>query len=158
MFSLNHKLIDTVHLIQVCLKFGLLKSLVVICERGDTEEFLTPIIKIWCYVLVYMQKDEIEKAQYFLLRALSYLQMALKRKLITGQPLPEEKFEEVVREISKWMFNSDNLHKLLLIEPAPTFEVVQLFFNPEVSTILNKINLFKGNIHIVTSLFEIDQG
>lgn len=74
---MDHSLIETGHLIQVCLKIGLLKSLVIICEKGDSEEFLTPIVKMWCYILVYLDRGEMEKAQYFLLRALSYLKMAL---------------------------------------------------------------------------------
>lgn len=34
----------------------------VICEGGDPEEFLTPVIKIWCYILVFIEKAEYENA------------------------------------------------------------------------------------------------
>ena len=62
--------------------------------------------------------------------------------MITGKALEYEKFEEVIKVISKWIYDEHNLHKLLIIEPAPTFEVLLMFFTPEVSVILNNINLF----------------
>jgi hypothetical protein len=43
-FSLDHSRVETSSLMQICLKCGLMKSLAIICENGDIEDILTPIV------------------------------------------------------------------------------------------------------------------
>ena len=51
-----------------------------------------------------------------------------------------------------WMFSAENLELLLLIEPAPSFEVLLVYLSPDISSILNNLRLFEGNDYIVINI------
>jgi len=60
-----------------------------------------------------------------------------------------KRFDEIIRQICSWIFKEDNIEKLLLLEPAASFEVLQLFFAPDISAILNTVPLFEKGQYIV---------
>lgn len=89
--SLDHTRIDTTQLIKVSLKQGLLLSLTIICSQGDAEEYLTPLVKLWSYILVLIDKQEFDQASYFMVRALTFIKMTMQRKTITGERIDNQK-------------------------------------------------------------------
>jgi len=69
------------------LKLGLLKSLAIICSKGDAEVFLTPVVKIWSVILLMIDKNDFVIARYYCLRLLALIKSALMRTDVLGRPL-----------------------------------------------------------------------
>ena len=80
-------------------------------------------------------------AQYFLLRVLTYIKMNFEKKLISGSQIPDKNFGQMVKTIMRWTWTEDNLLKMILISPAPTFEILLLFFDPKLENEVPKLQM-----------------
>ncbi|CAD8126614.1 unnamed protein product [Paramecium sonneborni] len=122
--SLDHKIIKSDQLIKICLKYGLMKSLAIICFQGDIEQYLTPILKIWSVILTMIEKSQFETCIYYACRALALIKLIFINNDALGDVLNEQKQIEIKKQLTNWLLNDQTIEKLMTLQTISTFEVI----------------------------------
>ncbi|CAD8191379.1 unnamed protein product [Paramecium octaurelia] len=122
--SLDHKIIKSDQLIKICLKYGLMKSLAIICFQGDMEQYLTPILKIWSVILTMIEKSQFETCIYYACRALAIMKMIFINNDALGDMMEEKKQVEIKKQLANWLLNDQTIEKLMTLQTISTFEVL----------------------------------
>lgn len=171
--SLDYKKTDICPMITLCLELHLLKALIYV-STVFSDDFMTPLIKIFSlYEEIERKKklsenqegnkkeqfEEEKKAINYGEKCLDYLELCFSRKLISKEPLNEEKFGLVLMQLILWVFEPENLQKLIKIDPKSFYQTICHLFRRENLVVL-KSNCRSEDIKIKESaenLIEIEK-
>lgn len=166
--SLDYNQTDICPIITLCLEFHLLKALIYV-STVYSDDFMTPLIKIFSLHeeeqrkknLQVPEEEEEKKGKELIVnqygeKCLAYLDLCFNKKLINKQVFHEDKFGLMLQQLILWVFEPENMQKLIIINPKYFFKITLRLFRRENQEIL-RANCKFDDIKINNSIEELNE-